>query len=108
MSGKITRSAYEGMIKENLEWLEEQPNTLENVHIKMIVERSADHEYPKHDCGGEHDDITLGVCEGMYADKCDDVIALHAALSEVYALAGDVNGVKEAVETAIANHVPGH
>ena len=45
MSGKLTRAAYEVLIKENLEWLERQPSTLENSHIKKIVMRSAEHEY---------------------------------------------------------------
>tara|TARA_R110002096_G_scaffold396373_1_gene592228 strand:- start:88 stop:282 length:195 start_codon:yes stop_codon:yes gene_type:complete len=33
------------MIKENLEWLKKQPDTLENRHIQNIVKRSAEHEY---------------------------------------------------------------
>lgn len=29
------------------------------------------------------------VCEGMYADKCDDVLKLQEALRAIYALAGE-------------------
>ncbi len=102
MSGKLTKPAYKKLIDENVAWLRNQPNTLERQHIDAIIKRSVDYEYPKHDCGG--DEIDAGVCEGMYADKCDDVMAMHEALKEVYALAGDVNGVKDIIETAIRNH----
>lgn len=59
---------------------------------------------PKH--GGEclTDEYARAVCEGMYADKCDDVIELCAALRAVYALAGENLEVRGIVEKAIAEH----
>ena len=42
---KLNRAAYEKLIAENLEWLKQQPRTLERDHIILIVEHSADHEY---------------------------------------------------------------
>lgn len=34
-------------------------------------------------------DYTNEVLEGMYSDKCDDVLTLQEALRAVYALAGE-------------------
>lgn len=45
MSDQVTRSAYEGMIREDIEWLERQPRTLERDHVIEIVKRSPMHEY---------------------------------------------------------------
>ena len=47
MTKRLTRSAYEKLISENLKWLNDQPNSLEKRHIELIVKRSADHEYGK-------------------------------------------------------------
>lgn len=51
MSGKLTRHAYESLIREDLEWLMKQPRTLEREHIAAIVKASAAHEY-----GGGHEE----------------------------------------------------
>lgn len=37
---RMNRSTFEGLIKENLEWLAQQPRTLEREHIRVIVEQS--------------------------------------------------------------------
>lgn len=44
------------------------------------------------------------VCEGMYAEKCDDVIGLCEALRAVLALAGESAEVRKIVADAIAEH----
>ena len=44
--GKLTRSAFAGMIRENLEWLEKQPDSLENIHIAEILKECVSYEYP--------------------------------------------------------------
>lgn len=41
----MNRDAYERLIAEDLEWLLQQPRTLERDHVESIVRRSADHEY---------------------------------------------------------------
>jgi hypothetical protein len=46
MSGKITKSAYVQLIKENIAWLKTMPRTLERNHIMLIVEKSIDFYYP--------------------------------------------------------------
>lgn len=45
MSSKLTRDAYNKLIDEDLAWLRQQPDTLENSHIQMIVAASPVHEY---------------------------------------------------------------
>lgn len=37
---RMNRSTFEGLIKENLEWLAQQLRTLEREHIRVIVEQS--------------------------------------------------------------------
>lgn len=37
MAGKLNRWGYARLIKENLEWLDKQPRTLERDHIREIV-----------------------------------------------------------------------
>lgn len=56
--------------------------------------------------GGEclTDKASMTVCEGMYADKCDDVNGLCEALRAVLALAGEDPNVRKIVEDAIAEH----
>ena len=49
MAGKLTKAAYEQLIKENLIWLARQERTVETMHIEQIVKRSVDHEYPNQD-----------------------------------------------------------
>ena len=46
MAGKLTKSAYTQLISEDLLWLEKQPHSIEKTHIKEIVMRSINHEYP--------------------------------------------------------------
>lgn len=45
MSGKLNRAAYEGLIRENLAWLESLQGPREREHVIAIVKASADHEY---------------------------------------------------------------
>ena len=45
MSHKLTRAAYQQLIKENLAGLAAQPRTLERAHIIMIVKESERHHY---------------------------------------------------------------
>lgn len=54
------------------------------------------------DC--EHGSFARDVCEGMYAEKCDDVIGLCEALRAVLALAGESAEVRRVVERAIDEH----
>ena len=57
-------------------------------------------------CGqnDEEGDLSKSVCEGMYADKCNDVTQLCAALRAVYAIAGEDDNVRKIVEDAINSH----
>ncbi len=57
-----------------------------------------------HDDECTNDLYARSVCEGMWADKCDDVIALVDALRAVYSLAGENRDVKRIVHEAIAKH----
>lgn len=52
----------------------------------------------------ERDRYARDVCEGMYAEKCDDVIGLCEALRAVLALAGEDAEVRRVIEEAIAEH----
>ena len=52
----------------------------------------------------EHDRYARDVCEGMYAEKCDDVIGLCEALRAVLALVGEMAEVRRVIEAAIAEH----
>lgn len=40
MASKLNRAAYEQMVKEDLDWLDQQPDTLEREHIRHIVSDS--------------------------------------------------------------------
>lgn len=40
MSSKLNRPAYEQLIKEDLEWLDQQPDTLEAEHIRQVLKDS--------------------------------------------------------------------
>lgn len=57
-----------------------------------------------HDGECTNDLYARSVCEGMWADKCDDVTALVDALRVVYSLAGENRDVKRIVHEAIAKH----
>lgn len=57
-----------------------------------------------HDDECTNDLYARSVCEGMWADKCDDVTALVDALRVVYSLAGENRDVKRIVHEAIAKH----
>ena len=41
----LCKSAYERLVKEDIEWLLKQPRSLERDHIRMILEASPKHEY---------------------------------------------------------------
>ena len=43
----INRGAYQQLIDENIEWLLEQPRSLERDHIEGIIKHSVDIYYPK-------------------------------------------------------------
>lgn len=58
-----------------------------------------------HHCGECADDRhARDVCDGMWEEKCDDVIALCEALRAVLALAGENKEVRAIVEKAISDH----
>lgn len=58
-----------------------------------------------HHCGECADDrYARDVCDGMWEEKCDDVIALCEALRAVLALAGENKEVRAIVEKAISDH----
>ena len=42
---RLNRWAYEKMIQENIDWLLQQPRTLERDHIERVLRSSPDHEY---------------------------------------------------------------
>ena len=54
------------------------------------------------DCA--HDSYSRDVCEGMYQEKCDDVIGLCEALRAVLALAGQDKQIRAIVDKAIREH----
>lgn len=58
----------------------------------------------KHGTECEGDRYAKDVCEGMYAEKCDDVIGLCEALRAVLALVGEDKLVRKIVEEAISEH----
>lgn len=70
MSVKMTKSAYKQLCKENVEWLEQFPDTLERKHIIAIIHASIEHEYPtraaevKRFCPNDHP-------MGQYDANCD-------------------------------------
>ena len=57
-----------------------------------------------HDAECQNDHYARSVCEGMWADQCDDVIALVEALRAVYSLSGEMPEVCRIVHEAIAKH----
>ncbi len=52
----------------------------------------------------DEDEFTLSVCEGLYVQKVDDVIALCEALREVLSLVGENEEVQRIVGQALAEH----
>ena len=47
MSMKMGKDSYQQLIKENIEWLERFPDTLERKHIKHILIASVNFYYPE-------------------------------------------------------------
>jgi len=47
MGTKMNKESYQKLIDEDLEWLNQQPRTLERMHIADIVKESIDFHYPK-------------------------------------------------------------
>lgn len=45
MASRLSRTGYEKVIREDVEWLMRQPRTLERDHIKMILDRAVEYEY---------------------------------------------------------------
>jgi hypothetical protein len=45
MAGRLTRSAYQKLVDENIEWLLKQPRTLERDHIHEILKLVVVYEY---------------------------------------------------------------
>lgn len=45
MTSRLTKHTYERLVEENLQWLREQPRTLEREHVIEIVRASTEHEY---------------------------------------------------------------
>jgi hypothetical protein len=73
--------------------------------FKFCLKRVLD-EYPadkmNHGPDCEADPQYKAVCEGIYAEKCDDVLKLQEALRAVYALAGEDKEIAKIVHEAIA------
>ena len=74
----------------------------------VLCDSDADGAFPvfryPHDDECQNDCYARSVCEGMWADKCDDVVALVEALRAVYSLAGENQEVHRIVHEAIAKH----
>lgn len=70
MSMRMNRDAYEKAVAENIEWLLEQPRTLEREHIIEIVRASLFHEYPP-----------SRIC-GCVVVTCDDCLIARDAYRE--------------------------
>lgn len=58
----------------------------------------------KHSGECRTDRYSRDVCDGMYEEKCDDVIGLCEALRAVLALAGESAEIRKVVEDAITEH----
>lgn len=70
--------------------------------INSVLLEQRKRQYHSGEC--EQDRYAHDVCEGMWEEKCDDVIALCEALRAVLALAGESKEVRDIVEKAIADH----
>lgn len=46
MPCQLNKAAYEQLIKEDVEWLRQQPRTLERHHIEQVLLSSVDCYYP--------------------------------------------------------------
>lgn len=71
MSGRLTRSAYEQLIEEDIAVLMQSPRTLERDHIKQVLLASAGHEYP---------DDTKRHNESLELDALRDAAALSVLI----------------------------
>ena len=71
--------------------------------FKTCLKRVTDAYEPKmkHGPDCEADPFFRDVCEGMYDEKCDDVLKLQEALRAVYALAGEDPAIARIVQEAI-------
>lgn len=47
MGSKMNRQAYERLVAEDIEWLQQQPRTLERDHIEAILKGSVSYYYPE-------------------------------------------------------------
>ena len=47
MNMRMTRDAYEEIVRQDLEWLRRQPRSLERDHIVVVLEHSVRTEYPR-------------------------------------------------------------
>lgn len=65
MGTTLNKIAYQKLIDENIEWLEKQPNTLENKHIKEIVKHSVSYYY---DLKGKSPKMLLEENEALKAE----------------------------------------
>lgn len=59
---RLNRRAYEGLIAEDLAWLESVPRTLERDHVIAIVKASADHEYREEPAPGARQAVGWFAC----------------------------------------------
>lgn len=57
MSMTLNRSAFEKLIRENIEWLEQQPRALERDHIIAICRHAPDMYYGRRDAEGRIVDV---------------------------------------------------
>lgn len=49
MTMKLNKQAFEQLVREDIEWLREQPNCLERRHIEDILEWCVDVLYPENE-----------------------------------------------------------
>lgn len=84
----LTRVAYQQLVDGDLEWLSQQPRTLEREHVELIVRCSVDSLYGKQVPGGEEAaDIARAVLAqclfGKFDGDSNEVLWAHQVLGGV-------------------------
>jgi hypothetical protein len=76
----------------------------EGLNDPQRVRRSLQAAWLNHNGDCVTDPHARAVCEGMYIEKCDDVLSLVDALNAVYSLAGESAEVARITQAAIRKH----
>lgn len=72
--GTMNRTAYEQIIRENLEWVDKQPRSLESDHIRLVLKDSIDRLYG-------NDYLTANKLAAIStACMCDTPVSMAASL----------------------------